>query len=82
MSIKFVTEDHCEQVSKRIEDKVDCATSAVKDLTEMLQPRIEMIVRINAWLGAAKWIITLVFGSGILFGVLKAVAFIQKVTNK
>jgi hypothetical protein len=82
MPDKFVTEDHCDQVSKRIEEKVDCQTVAINNLIETLQPKLDMIVHINAWLRAAKWVITLLFGSGILFGILKAVDYIQKVAKK
>ena len=67
----FVTEDHCQQVALRIEGKVD-------RLINVLEPKLDMIVRIDtSW----KWLkgIAVFLGSGgFIAGVYKAIVYISK----
>ena len=70
-STNFVTEDHCQQVALRIEGKVD-------RLINVLEPKLDMIVRID---NSFKWVkgIALFVGSGgFIAGVYKVIVYISK----
>ena len=59
MSTEFVTEDHCEQVVLRIEGKIDA-------LILKIDPKIDMIVRIDEHLKLFKWSLGLLFSGGFI----------------
>lgn len=75
MDGEFVSKEHFKDVTERIEDKVD-------SLIERLDPKLDMIVRIDAVLGFAKWAGTILFGSGIVFSVLKVIEIIRRINGK
>ncbi len=55
----FVTQDHCELSTKRIEDKVDL-------LIQKLDPKLDMIVRVDAHMSLIKWAVGVVFSGGFI----------------
>jgi len=77
-SNNLVTEDHCTQVSLRIEGKVGGLEGKVDRLVAILEPKLEMIVRID---NSFKWVkgIALFVGSGgFIAGVYKVIVYISK----
>lgn len=77
LSCPYVSNDHCKQVSLRIEEKVDRNTEAVDNLTATLQPQIATIVRLDAYFRVVKGIVIFIFSGGFLAGAYRLITYIS-----
>jgi hypothetical protein len=73
----YVTNDHCDQVSLRIEQKVDGVTTAVKELSKKLDPKLEMITRVHTYFVVTKGIVLFVLSGGFLVSVWKFLMYLS-----
>ena len=71
---QLVTEDHCDQVSLRIEGKLD-------RLIDILEPKLEMIVRMDTSFRWLKGIVLFVCSGGILTGIYKGVKYLTSMKH-
>jgi hypothetical protein len=66
----YVTRDRCKLVSDNLEEKIDRNYNAIGDVKDLVNPKIELIVRMDAWLRLVKWIVIFLLTGSASTGII------------